>query len=74
MKRFGFSANPQPEDHPMTGTTATDRPLRRRLVDDMSLRNLPLAPQRSYIHAVKRFARFNGQSPDQLELEDVHTY
>ena len=48
----------------MTDATAAVSPLRRRMIDDMSLRNLSPATQRSYIHAVKRFARFHGRSPD----------
>jgi hypothetical protein len=38
----------------MTDATAAASPLRRRMSDDMSLRNLSPATQRSYIHAVKR--------------------
>lgn len=49
----------------MTDATAAVSPLRRRMIDDMSLRNLSPATQRSYIHAIKGFARFHGRSPDQ---------
>jgi hypothetical protein len=35
----------------MTDATAGVSPLRRRMIDDMSLRNLSPATQRSYIHA-----------------------
>ena len=55
----------------MTNATAAVSPLRRRMIDDMSLRNLSPATQRSYIHAVKRFSRYCGRSPDRLGLEDV---
>ena len=58
----------------MTDATAAVSPLRRRMIDDMSLRNLSPATQRSYIHAIKRFARFHGRSPDQLGLEDVRAF
>ena len=58
----------------MTEATAAVSPLRRRMIDDMSLRNLSPATQRSYIHAVKRFARFHRRSPDQLGLEDVRAF
>ena len=58
----------------MTVATAAVSPLRRRMIDDMSLRNLSPATQRSYIHAVKRFSRFHGRSPDQLGLEDVRAF
>jgi hypothetical protein len=39
----------------MTDATPAASRLRRRMVDDMSLRNLSPATQRSYIYAVKRF-------------------
>ena len=52
----------------MTDATAAVSPLRRRMIDDMSLRNLSLATHPSYIHAVKTFSRFHGRSPDQLGL------
>lgn len=58
----------------MTDATAAVSPLRRRMIDDMSLRNLSPATQRSYIHAVKRFSRDHGCSPDRLGLEDVRAF
>ena len=58
----------------MTDATAAVSPLRRRMIDDMSLRNLSPATQRSYIHAVKRFSRYHGRSPDRLGLEDVRAF
>lgn len=58
----------------MTDTTTTVSPLRRRMIDDMNLRNLSPATQRSYVHAVKRFSRHSGRSPDRLGLEDVRAF
>jgi len=49
-------------------------PLRRRMTEDMTVRNLSPATQRSYISAVSKFSRFFGRSPDQLSLEDVRTF
>jgi len=49
-------------------------PLRRRMIEDMTVRNLSPATQRSYIHAVSRFSRYFGHSPDRLGLEDVRAY
>jgi site-specific recombinase XerD len=49
-------------------------PLRRRMIEDMTIRNLSPATQRSYLHAVSRFSQFFGRSPDRLGLEDVRTY
>src|SRR5271165_3375236 len=48
--------------------------LRRRMIDDMTVRNLSPATQRSYVYAVAKFSRFFGRSPDRLGLEDVRTY
>ncbi len=58
----------------MTDATAAVSPLRRRMINDMSLRNLSPATQRSYIHAIKRFSRHFGRSPDRLGLEDVRAF
>jgi site-specific recombinase XerD len=49
-------------------------PLRRRMVEDMTVRNLSPATQRSYLYAVAKFSRFFGKSAERLELEDVRTY
>lgn len=49
-------------------------PLRRRMTEDMTVRNLSPATQRSYIGAVSKFSRFFGRSPDRLDLEDVRTF
>ena len=49
-------------------------PLRRRMIEDMTIRNLSPATQRSYLHAVAKFSRYFGRSPDHLGLEDVRTF
>lgn len=49
-------------------------PLRRRMIEDMTIRNLSPATQRSYIHAVARFSDYFGRSPDKLTLDDVRAY
>jgi len=49
-------------------------PLRRRMIEDMTIRNLSPATQRSYIHAVKGYSAFFNRSPDRLGLEDVRLY
>ena len=41
-------------------------PLRRRMIDDMTIRNLSPATQQSYVYAVAKFSRFFGRSPDRL--------
>ncbi len=49
-------------------------PLRRRMIEDMTVRNLSPATQRSYLHAVSKFSRYFGRSPDRLGLEDVRAF
>jgi integrase/recombinase XerD len=58
----------------MADTTTAAGPLRRRMIDDMSLRNLSPATQRSYRHAVTKFSRHFGHSPGRLGLEDVRAF
>ena len=49
-------------------------PLRRRMIEDMTVRNLAPATQRSYLHAVTKFSRYFGRSPDRLGLEEVRAF
>ncbi len=49
-------------------------PLRRRMIEDMTVRNLSPATQRSYLHAVAKFSRHFGRSPDLLGIEDVRAF
>ena len=49
-------------------------PLRRRMIEDMTVRNLSPATQRSYLNAISKFRRYFGRSPDHLGLEDVHAF
>ena len=49
-------------------------PLRRRMIEDMTIRNMSPAAQRSYISAVSKFSRYFGRSPDKLTLDDVHAF
>jgi integrase/recombinase XerD len=49
-------------------------PLRRRMIEDMTIRNLPPATQRSYLHAVAKLSRHFGCSPGRLGVEDVRTF
>jgi site-specific recombinase XerD len=58
----------------MADATPAVSPLRRRMIDDMTLRNLSPATQRSYLHAVAKFSRYCDRSPDRLGLEDVRAF
>ena len=49
-------------------------PLRQRMIEDMTIRNLSLATQQSYIYAIAKFSRHFGCSPDRLSLEQVRAY
>ena len=49
-------------------------PLRRRMIEDMTIRNLAPATQQSYLYAVARFSRHFARSPDRLGLEQVRAY
>jgi site-specific recombinase XerD len=49
-------------------------PLRHRMIEDMTVRNLSPATQRSYISAVSKLSRYFGRSPDKLELEDIRAF
>jgi hypothetical protein len=46
-------------------------PLRRRMIEDMQVRNLSPATQRCYVHAVAKFAQHFNRSPDRLGLAEV---
>ena len=52
----------------------TTSPLRQRMIEDMTIRNLSRATQQSYIYAVSKFSRHFGAPPDRLSIEDVRTY
>jgi integrase/recombinase XerD len=49
-------------------------PLRRRMIDDMTIRNLSPSTQKIYVRAVINFSIFHGRSPDKLTFEDVRDY
>ena len=49
-------------------------PLRQRMIEDLTIRNLSPETQRSYVHHVSKFSRFFGQSPDRLGYEEVRAY
>jgi len=47
---------------------AQPSPVRRRMIEDMTARNLSPATQQSYLYAVPKFSRFFGRSPrDKLD-------
>jgi len=50
---------------------ATMSPLRRRMIEDMTIRNLSPATQQSYLYAVAKFSRHFSVPPAQLGTEQV---
>src|SRR5437867_3441740 len=49
-------------------------PLRRRMIEDMTIRQLAPKTQHDYVQRVKNFAAFLGRSPDTASFEDVRRY
>ena len=46
-------------------------PLRRRMIEDMTIRNVSPSTQQSYTFAVAQFSRHFGRSPDKPGLDEV---
>jgi site-specific recombinase XerD len=44
------------------------------MIEDMTVRNLSPVTQRSYLHAVTKFAQFCGRSPDRVGAEEVRRF
>jgi hypothetical protein len=49
-------------------------PLRRRMIEDMSVRKFDEKTQHDYIRHVDAFAKFLGRSPDTATGEDLRRY
>jgi integrase len=49
-------------------------PLRRRMIEDMTIRKFASKTQHDYVQRVKHFAAFLGRSPDTASFEDVRRY
>lgn len=56
----------------MTDTAIS--PLRRRMIEDMTVRGFRAATQRSYIATLKSFTVFLGASPETADAEDLRRY
>ena len=55
-------------------TSPVVSPLRRRMIEDMRMRQLNGKTQVAYIRAVRRFAGFLGRSPDTATAEDLRRF
>ena len=49
-------------------------PLRRRMIDDMTIRKLAPKTQHDYVQRIKNFTAFLGRSPATASKEDVRRY
>ena len=55
-------------------TTTPISPLRRRMIEDMTVRGFGEKTQSDYIRHVKNFSTFLGRSPDTAEGEDLRVF
>ena len=55
-------------------TSSVVSPLRRRMIEDMRMRQLNGKTQVAYVRAVRRFAGFLGRSPDMATAEDLRRF
>jgi site-specific recombinase XerD len=55
-------------------TDEATSPLRRRMIEDMTIRKLAPKTQQGYVRVVKDFAAFLGRSPDTASFEDVRRF
>lgn len=60
----------------MTSTKSAEviSPLRRRLIEDMSIRKFSDKTRHDYIRHIETFAKFLGRSPDTATAEDLRRY
>src|SRR5215471_13340768 len=49
-------------------------PLRRRMIEDMTIRKFGAKTQHDYVHRVKEFAVFLGRSPASASKEDIRRF
>jgi len=54
--------------------TKQTTPLRQRMIEDMTIRNMATSTQKIYVAAVANFSIYHGCAPDKLSAEDVRDY
>ena len=54
--------------------TKPTTPLRQRMIEDMTIRNMSPLTQAAYVRSVANFAAHYRTSPDKLTFEDVRNY
>ena len=55
-------------------TEAAINPLRRRMIEDMTVRNLSEGTQRVHIRSVRACCRYCNKKPSELTFEDVRAF
>jgi hypothetical protein len=55
-------------------TNETMSPLRRRMIEDMTIRNFGPKTQHYYVRSVRNLTVFLGRSPDTASNEDVRRF
>jgi site-specific recombinase XerD len=55
-------------------TDEAKSPLRRRMIEDMTIRKFAAKTRHDYVQRIKNFAVFLGRSPDTATFEDVRRY
>jgi integrase/recombinase XerD len=68
----GLATFTQDRSIPMTDEVMS--PLRRRMIEDMTIRKLVPKTQQSYIRNMKAFAAFLGRSPGTASREDIRRF
>jgi len=58
----------------MTQSNKALSPLRKRMLEDIRIRDLKVNTQTGFIRAVKRFTQFLGRSPDTATAEDLRLF
>src|SRR5215475_2376622 len=68
----GWATFTQDRSIPMTDEAMS--PLRRRMIEDMTIRKLAPKTQEGYVRTIKDFAVFLGRSPGTASFEDVRRF
>src|SRR5438477_660356 len=72
LRSRGFDNLTRDRSIPMTDEAMS--PLRRRMIEDMTIRKFAPKTQHDYLQRIKNFAAFLGRSPDMASFGDVRRY
>ena len=68
----GFANLTSDRSIPMTDEAMS--PLRRRMIEDMTIRKLAPKTQQGYVRIIRNFAAFLGRPPNTASFEDVRRF